>query len=69
MNGNFHQGQLVSNMAGFQCTAIALYALITVFSMKPHTGIYSPDSIDNIVLNGHQMYEQIILQSKNQTPR
>lgn len=35
-NGNFHQGQIVSNMAGFQCTAIALYALLTIFSIHPN---------------------------------
>lgn len=68
-NGNFHQGQIVSNMAGFRCTAIALYALLTIFSIHPNLDTVTPELIDYIVLNGHQMYHQIITESNNQMPR
>lgn len=57
-HGNFHQGQIVSNMAGFRCTAIALYALLTIFSIHSNLDTVTPELIDYIVLNGHQMYPQ-----------
>jgi len=69
INGNFHQGQIMSNMAGFQCTAIALYALLTVFTANPRLDIFTPDAINYIVANGHCMYEELLSQSNDQTPR
>ena len=68
-NGNFHQGQIMSNMASFQCTAIALYALLTVFTANPRLDIFTPDAINHIVANGHCMYEELLSQSNDQTPR
>ncbi|CAG2240196.1 unnamed protein product [Mytilus edulis] len=67
VNRRCHQGQIVSNSAGFQCTAIALDALITVCTVNP--AFFTPDTIDYIVLNGHQMHHQLISQSNNPTPR
>ena len=70
-NGNYHQGHIMSNLAGFQCTAIALYALLVVSTLGPHSyeTIYSAHTIDAIVGNGHHMYEEILYQSNNPTPR
>ena len=34
VNGHFHQGQIISNMSGNQCTAIALYVLLTAYYLS-----------------------------------
>lgn len=47
----------VSNYAGFQCTATALYVHITVCSVNPT--LLKAETIDYIVQNGHQINHQL----------
>ena len=35
LDGHFHQGQIMSEGAGFQCTAIAFKALLMAFTRTP----------------------------------
>ena len=71
VNGHFHQGQIISNMSGNQCTAIALYALLTAYSLSSlsQSTLLTTHIVDDIVINGHQLYQEIISHSNNQTPR
>ena len=66
--GNFNQGQIISNYAGFQCTAIVFYALLfSSFSNDPAN--WSASEINNIMTNGHGFYQQIMASTGDLTPR
>ena len=52
-------------MSGNQCTAIALYAQLTAFSLSSlsQSTLLTTNIIDVIVVNGHQLYQDIISHS------
>lgn len=70
INGNFHQGQILSNAAGFQCTAIALAVIFLITSSRvPNPTVWDPNVVDTVVSVGHRFYEQIISASGDHAPR
>ena len=70
VNGNFHQGQILSNTAGFQCTAIALAVTFLIScSYVPNPTVWDANVVDTVLSVGHRFYEQIISASADHTPR
>ena len=70
INGNFHQGQILSNAAGFQCTAIALAVIFLIASSRvPNPTVWDANVVDTVLSVGHRFYEQIISASGDHTPR
>ncbi|MEW8546654.1 MAG: DUF6570 domain-containing protein [Candidatus Thiodiazotropha sp.] len=51
----------MSNAAGFQCTAVAFIGLLMAFLRMPDLHPWAPYHIDDIVLYGHQLYENILV--------
>ena len=61
---------MVSNSAGYQCTAIALVAILFAScKILPSGRFWSSHDIDLILNRGHDVYEQIIAASGNLIPR
>ena len=62
--GNFHQGNSMFQYAGVQCTAIAMFALATIFlsssSLHTHLDNWGTNDIDNIIWNGNYFYERLL---------
>jgi hypothetical protein len=70
INGRFHQGDIMSNAAGFQCATIALIAIILIACNRvPSLQMWSADVVDEVLNNGHGFYEHIIAASSNLRPR
>ena len=69
ISGSFHQGQLQSNSAGFQCTAMAYMSLIALFMNQSHWSQWNPQTVDRILRNGHSLYNDIIEASSNPQAR
>ena len=70
--GRLHQGQVNAFGQGYQCTIVALVALLvfTQFRHVDETGsIWTPPCIDNTVLDGSRLYDRVILSSNNPVPR
>ena len=60
INGNFHQGQILSNAAGFQCTAIALAVIFLIMSSRvPNPTVWDANVVDTVLSVGHRFYEQL----------
>ncbi len=57
VRGFMHQGQVGRNR-GFQCSAIALFALAVAFLQSPHT--WTSTDVDSIVLEGNALYDVVL---------
>lgn len=66
--GNIHQGSLFSFGSGFQCTVVAIVALIAVYTgrFSPIPRDWAAETIDQIVIDGTVLYDDIVYPS---TPR
>lgn len=61
--GRIHQGNSVFNYAGVQCTAMAYFAVVTMFTSfysNTDPSQFNNDVIDNIVIEGNNLYENLI---------
>lgn len=66
INGRLHQGHIMSNVAGYQCTAIGLVAILLLASNNGH---FTSNDVDKVVREGSNFYEQILARSLNPIPR
>ena len=66
LQGHFHQGNIMSDGAGFQCTAIAFVALLMASLRNPNVHPWSASNIDEVVSEGHQLYEHILVTQNTQ---
>ena len=65
VQGSLHQGSKLFRNPGVQCTVIAYVALLTIFRHHYDDYLFDPShlnahDIDGFVINGNQMYEEII---------
>ena len=68
--GNIHQGMVRSFGQGFQCTMIAVIALIMVYNrpeLRPSD--WNAQIIDSIIMQGSAEYDRLILSSDRNYPR
>ena len=55
---------------GYQCTAIALAVILfTVGNHVPSLRNWSANVVDEVMMRGHNLYEQILTESGNPSPR
>jgi len=60
----------MSQAAGYQCTAIALAVILfTVGNHVPSLRNWSVNIVDEVMMRGHNLYEQILTESGNPSPR
>lgn len=70
IHGTFHQGGMMSNYAGFQCTAISLLAILFVGSnFMQNPSVWTSREIDQVLVSGNIFYEQLLDASGDDTPR
>ena len=68
--GTIHQGMVRSYGQGFQCTIIAVIALLMVYSrVSVRPSNWNAETIDRIILHGSVEYDNLILSSDRNYPR
>lgn len=70
VHGNVHQGLINCIGQGFQCTIIAVVALLALQNVHfPSPSLWGPSLIDRLVIDGSFLYDELITTSFNGVPR